>query len=126
MTDPMQRLRLSGAAATFLAFSAANAHAQPAPYQDGTYTATGEYGGQPSHITVTVELQDGIIRSVEVEPHAYVPRSLELQEAFAEAVPAVVVGKSIDDVNVGKLAGSSGTPVGFNDAIAQIRQQAAR
>ena len=84
-----------------------------------------EYGDQPSRITVTVRLEGGIIRSVGVEPHAYVPRSLELQRAFAAAVPAVVVGRPIAEVNVGKLAGSTGTPVGFNDAIRQIREQAA-
>jgi uncharacterized protein with FMN-binding domain len=106
--------------------------ATPAPpsqrnrYADGTYTATGQYGGQPSFITVKATLADGVIAAVEVTPHATVPRSLELQRRFAAAVPKVVVGKSIDQVNVGKLAGSSGTPNGFNDAIRQIRDQAAR
>jgi uncharacterized protein with FMN-binding domain len=95
-------------------------------YADGDYTATGEYGGQPSHITVRLTLKDGVITAVAVTPHAYVPRSLELQRAFAEAVPKVVVGRRIDQVKVGKLAGSSGTPKGFNDALRQIREQAAR
>ncbi|TNM64028.1 hypothetical protein FHP24_11025 [Aliirhizobium smilacinae] len=104
----------------------AEAHsARPARYADGVYTATGEYGGQPSHITVKATLKDGIVTAVAVTPHAYVPRSLELQRAFAAAVPKVVVGKRIDQVRVGKLAGSSGTPKGFNDAIRQIRQKAA-
>jgi uncharacterized protein with FMN-binding domain len=95
-------------------------------YADGTYTATGQYGGQPSFITVKATLSKGAITAVEVTPHATVPRSLELQRLFAAAVPKVVVGKPIDQVNVGKLAGSSGTPKGFNDAIRQIREQAAR
>ena len=103
----------------------ADAGSSPSENADGTYTAIGEYGDQPSQITVTVTLEEGIIRSVQVEPHASVPRSLELQRAFAAAVPAVVVGRPIGEVNVGKLAGSSGTPVGFNDAIRQIREQAA-
>ncbi len=94
-------------------------------YTDGVYTATGQYGGQPSFITVTVTLKDGLIAAVQVRPHATVPRSLELQRAFAAAVPTVVIGKPIDQVRVGKLAGSSGTPRGFNDAIRKIRQQAA-
>jgi hypothetical protein len=38
----------------------------------------------------------------------------------------VVVGRPLDQVKVGKLAGSSGTPQGFNDAINQIKRQAAR
>ena len=95
-------------------------------YADGVYTATGQYGGQPSFITVKATLAKGVITSVEVTPHATVPRSLELQRRFAAAVPKVVVGKPIDQVNVGKLAGSSGTPEGFNAAIRQIRERASR
>lgn len=100
--------------------------AQSIRYADGVYTATGQYGGQPSSITVTVTLQDGIVSTVVVQPNAYVARSLELQRAFAAAVPKVVVGKRLDDVHVGKLAGSSGTPQGFNDAIEKIKRQALR
>ena len=93
-------------------------------YTDGVYEATGEYGNQPSHITVTVNLEDDKITEVEVAPHATNPTSLDLQERFAEAVPAVVVGKKINEVDVGRLAGSSHTPNGFNDAVRQIKQQA--
>ncbi|MGH2449825.1 MAG: hypothetical protein ACRDGE_00855 [Candidatus Limnocylindria bacterium] len=49
-----------------------------------------------------------------------------MQRRFAAAVPAVVVGKPIDEVKVGRLAGSSGTPDGFNDAIQRIKRQAAK
>ena len=45
----------------------------------------------------------------------------------AEAVgraPDVVVGKPIDEVRVSRLAGSSGTPDGFNEAIEKIKGQA--
>jgi uncharacterized protein with FMN-binding domain len=95
-------------------------------YADGTYTATGQYGGGPSFITVKATLANGVITAVEVTPHATVPRSLELQRRFAAAVPKVVVGRPIDQVNVGKLAGSSNTPKGFNAAIRQIKDQAVR
>lgn len=95
-----------------------------ARYADGEYTATGQYGGQPSFITVMATLRDGVITDVTVRTHAYVPRSLELQQAFAAAVPQVVIGKRIDEVKVGKLAGSSNTPDGFNEAIRQIRDHA--
>jgi uncharacterized protein with FMN-binding domain len=99
--------------------------ARPPRYADGDYAATGEYGAQPSHITVRVTLKDGVITAVTVTPHAFAPRSLELQRAFADAVPKVVIGRRIDQVKVAKLAGSSGTPKGFNDAFRQIREQAA-
>ncbi|WP_221981001.1 FMN-binding protein [Rhizobium laguerreae] len=126
MRNQTRNAFIAAALTVTLAGHAEAQSSRAARYADGVYTATGEYGGQPSHITVKVTLKDGIVTAVTVTPHAYVPRSLELQRAFAAAVPKVVVGKRIDQVRVGKLAGSSGTPKGFNDAIRQIREQAAR
>jgi uncharacterized protein with FMN-binding domain len=97
-----------------------------ASYTDGEYTATGQYGGQPSSITVTATLSNNVITAVEVTPHATDPTSLDYQERFADAVPAEVVGRPIDEVRVGRLAGSSGTPNGFNAALQQIREQSRR
>ncbi|MEU7835575.1 hypothetical protein [Nonomuraea sp. NPDC049129] len=94
-------------------------------YRDGAYTATGTYGGGPSHITVTLTLDDDVITRVAVAPHATNPTSRDYQERFATAVPQMVVGKNLDDVRLSRTAGSSGTPVGFNDALDQIKQQAA-
>jgi uncharacterized protein with FMN-binding domain len=105
--------------------STINTEGKTVTYADGTYTATGQYGNAPSYITVTVTLSGGLIVSAKVTTRATNPISLYYQERFATAVPEVVVGKPIDQVNVGRLAGSSGTPSGFNAAIAQIRQQAA-
>jgi uncharacterized protein with FMN-binding domain len=93
-------------------------------YADGTYTATGWYGGQPSSIDVTVELEDGRIADVEVTTHATDPTSLDFQTRFAEAIPDVVVGRPIDELRVSKVAGSSGTPDGFNDALDRIKAEA--
>jgi hypothetical protein len=73
---------------------------------------------------MSVTLVDDIITDVEVTPHATNPTSLDLQRRFAAAIPAVVVGKRIDEVNVDRLAGSSGTPDGFNAAIQRIKEQA--
>ncbi|ASE60701.1 hypothetical protein CEQ15_03865 [Chryseobacterium indologenes] len=95
-------------------------------YKDGEYTARGVYGGAPSYITVDVKLQNGIIMKVLVTP---MPVNNEtsrgFQERFATAVPTVVEGKHISEVKVGKLAGSSGTNIGFNNAIDMIKEQAA-
>jgi len=95
-------------------------------YADGVYTATGWYGGLPSSITVTLTLAQGVIKNVKAQTHATDPTSLDLQRRFAAAVPKVVVGKPIGAVKVGKLAGSSGTPDGFNDALQKIKVQATR
>lgn len=119
-------------ALSLAALWASNAAAAPSTatrpashYADGVYTATGQYGGQPSFITVTVTIDDDVITDVKVTPQAVVPQSLELQRRFAAAVPKVVVGRRLDEVKVDKLAGSSGTPKGFNAALAEIRKQAA-
>jgi len=95
-------------------------------YADGTYTAKGWYGGLPSSITVTLTLKDSVITKVGVQTHATDPTSLDYQRRFAVAVPKVVIGKPIAEVKVGKLAGASGTPDGFNDAVAKIKAQASK
>ncbi|WP_454050104.1 hypothetical protein [Cellulomonas sp. Marseille-Q8402] len=94
-------------------------------YRDGEYTATGWYGGLPSHIVVDVTLRDDAVADVEVTPTATNETSLDLQERFAEAVADVVVGRPLDEIELDYLAGSSGTTLGFNDALEQIREQAA-
>jgi hypothetical protein len=78
-----------------------------------------------SRATATKAARSPRFTAVEVRPHATDPTSLDLQRRFAAAVPAVVMGKRVDEVNVGRLAGSSGTPKGFNAAIRQIKQKAA-
>ncbi|GAA4390055.1 hypothetical protein [Tsukamurella soli] len=96
-----------------------------AAYRNGTYTARGVYGGAPSYMTVTVTVRAGTITAVTVTPMPINnDTSRGYQERFAAAVPGVVIGKRLADVEVGKLAGASGCPDGFNDALAKIRRQA--
>lgn len=102
----------------------ASASASASSYEDGTYNAMGEYGGGPSYLGVTVTIDGRVVSEVTVEPQAENETSLGYQERFAAAVPDEVVGKSLDEAEVGKLAGASTCPDGFNDAIAQIRHEA--
>ena len=74
---------------------------------------------------MSVTLDDDVITAVTVTPHATNPTSRDLQERFAEAIPELVVGRDIDEVDVGRVAGSSATPDGFNAAIDQIKADAA-
>ncbi|WP_218005324.1 hypothetical protein [Hydrogenophaga palleronii] len=99
---------------------------EEASYRNGTYTAEGLYGGLPSRLTVTLTLAADRIQAVSVRTHATDPTSLDYQRRFAEAVPALVKGRPIADVQISKLAGSSVTPDGFNEALARIREQARR
>ncbi|WP_192583685.1 hypothetical protein [Streptomyces albicerus] len=60
----------------------------------------------------------------EESPRATDETSLALQKRFAAAVPRLVVSKDIDSVRLDRVAGNSGTPKGFNDALAQIKAEA--
>jgi uncharacterized protein with FMN-binding domain len=100
------------------------ASSEDSSYADGVYTATGQYGSGPSSIAVTVTLVDDVITDARVTPHATNPISRVYQRRFAAAIPAAVAGQPIDQVRVGRRAGSSGTPDGFNAAIERIKEQA--
>ena len=102
------------------------ADADAANYRDGTYTATGDYTrpGGPDKINVTVTLQKNIVQSVSVTPGSSHPVSSRFQGLVAGAIASQVQGKNIDSINVGKTAGSSLTPQGFNNAISKIKSQA--
>lgn len=113
-----------GGAANVADANVESAASAASSFGDGTYDATGWYGGQPSSIGVRIALDRGVITSVRVTPHATNPTSLDFQKRFADAVSAVVVGKRIDQVKVDRLAGSSGTPKGFNDALERIKHAA--
>ncbi|MCX4505967.1 MULTISPECIES: hypothetical protein [Streptomyces] len=97
-----------------------------APYTDGGYTVNGEYGTRGSSIGVELTLEGGEITAVEVTPHATDDTSRALQTRFAEAVPRLVVGRDIDDVQLDRVAGNSNTPQGFNDALEEIKDLAGR
>jgi uncharacterized protein with FMN-binding domain len=93
-------------------------------YTDGQYSVTGDYAAGKKNIIVKVSLESDKITAVEVTPTATIRISLGLQKKFALAIAAEVVGKSLDDVVLDKLAGSSLTTKGWNDAIDKVKQRA--
>ena len=96
-------------------------------YADGEYSAEGEYtspGGKET-VAVSLTLADDVITAVTVTPESTNPNGKKYQGEFADGIAAVVVGKSIDDISVSKVAGSSLTSGGFNDAVDQIKADAA-
>ncbi|MFF2653100.1 hypothetical protein [Streptomyces sp. NPDC058045] len=114
----------SPSTATPVAPSSISAAPSTARYKNGTYNAIGVYGGGPSYLDVTLILDNGVVTAVTVKPQATNETSRGYQERFAAAVPGEVVGKRLDQVKVGKLAGASTCPDGFNDALAKIREKA--
>ena len=96
-------------------------------YLDGTYTAEGSYATPESveTITVTVTLADDVVTSVDVVGDPQKRESEEYQAEFIGGIASIVEGKNIDELSVSRVAGSSLTSGGFNDAIATIKAEAA-
>ena len=104
-----------------------NATASSGNYKDGTYTATGSYttpGGGES-IGVSLTIANGEITDASVTQHASGGEAEQYQEAFASDFKSEVVGKKLSEVSLSRVAGSSLTPIGFNNAVATIRSEAA-
>ena len=95
-------------------------------YKDGTYSADGNYTSPNGTETVGVQLTlaSGTVTDVQITEHPSNPNTRKFQGEFASGIAAQVVGKSIDDLNVSKVAGSSLTSGGFNQAVEQIKSEA--
>jgi uncharacterized protein with FMN-binding domain len=96
-------------------------------YADGTYEAEGSYqspAGQ-EEIGVSITLEGDIVTAVTVTPTATSGNSAQYQNAFAGGIADVVVGQDIDSLSVSKVSGSSLTSGGFNEALEQIKSDAA-
>jgi len=95
-------------------------------YKDGEYSAVGDYmsPGGAEEIGVTLTLKNGVIESAEVETIGDRPNTVKFQEVFKDNFKQYVIGKNIDEVMLDKVAGSSLSPKGFNDAIEKIKSEA--
>lgn len=95
-------------------------------YKDGTYSADGNYKSPNGTETVGVELTlaNGTVSAVEITEHPSNPNTRKFQGQFAGGIAAQVVGKSLDEIKVSKVAGSSLTSGGFNQAVEAIKAQA--
>ena len=106
--------------------SSASAGNGSSTYKDGTYSADGTYTSPNGQETVGVELTlaGDKVSAVNITVHPSNPNTKKFQGEFASGIAAQIVGKDIDDLNVSKVAGSSLTSGGFNDAVEQIKSQA--
>ncbi|MEN9649435.1 MAG: hypothetical protein RL094_402 [Candidatus Parcubacteria bacterium] len=95
-------------------------------YKDGTYTASGSYkspAGAES-IDVSLVLKGDVVTDATVTAKAINPISKDLQAKFISGFKAQVVGKSIASLKLGNVSGASLTPIGFNNAVEQIKVKA--
>lgn len=98
-----------------------------AQYKDGTYEATGSYatpGGQET-IGLEVTLAGGTVQDVTLTQQGKTGEAKEYQARFASGYKDQVVGKPIGDISLSRVAGSSLTSAGFNNALDQIKDDAA-
>ncbi|MEO5318422.1 FMN-binding protein [Arthrobacter sp. CC3] len=95
-------------------------------YKDGTYSADGNYVSPNGTETVGVELtlSGGTVSGVNITQHPSNPNTRKFQGEFAGGIAAQIVGKNLDELNVSKIAGSSLTSGGFNQAVEKIKSEA--
>jgi uncharacterized protein with FMN-binding domain len=95
-------------------------------YKDGTYSADGNYVSPNGTETVGVELtlSGGTVSDVNITQHPSNPNTRKFQGEFAGGIKAQIVGKKLDELNVSKVAGSSLTSGGFNEAVEKIKSEA--
>lgn len=100
--------------------------AASASYADGTYEATGGYQSPngPETVTVSITIAGGEVADVVVTPEATNSTSQRYQGLFAGGIAQEIVGVPINELQVTRVAGSSLTQGGFNQALEQIRAQA--
>lgn len=115
----------SSASATASAATGSSA-GSAAGYKDGTYSADGNYKSPNGTETVGVQLTlaSGTVSAVEITEHPSNPNTRKFQGQFAGGIAEQVVGKSLDEISVSKVAGSSLTSGGFNQAVEAIKAQA--
>jgi uncharacterized protein with FMN-binding domain len=92
------------------------------PLKDGSYSAVGDYvnPGGISKLKVEVVLKGGLVTSLTVSPEAENAVSRQFQQKFVSGIAPLVVGKPIDGLKVDKVAGSSLTQKGFEEAVGRI------
>ncbi len=96
-------------------------------YKDGTYSADGNYVSPNGTETVGVQLTvaGGTVSDVAITQHPSNPNTRKFQGEFAGGIKSQIVGKKLDEIQVSKVAGSSLTSGGFNQALKKIKADAA-
>ena len=106
--------------------ASSKAMVQEHAYTNGTFSAQGVYrspaGGELVNVSLT--LKNDVVTDASFGGTATNPKSKMMQAAFASGFKAQVVGKSLDEVSVGVVNGSSLTGNGFMDAVGKIKAQA--
>ncbi len=97
-------------------------------YKDGSYTEAGTYvsPGGTEQISVSLTLASNVITAMKVITVKADPTATGYEQLFEGGISAATVGKNINTLNIGVVAGSSLTSMGFNRALAAIKADASR
>lgn len=95
-------------------------------YKNGTYSSTGFYmsPGGGDRLNVTLVIANDVVTDATITEAAGDNTSVKYQEKFIAGYKQYVIGQKIDTLNLTKVSGASLTPIGFNDALAQIKVKA--
>lgn len=94
--------------------------------KDGIYESVGKYQspGGPEQLGVKLEIKNNAVVSADITTFPTKEKTEQFQNIFKESFSGQVIGKDIRTLKLDKVAASSLTPKGFNDAVAQIVKQA--
>lgn len=99
---------------------------QTASYEDGEYNAVATYvspGGLQT-IDLTVTIESNVIVATSLRSDGASGESQQYIDQFIDGYEIEVIGKNVNEVELSRVAGSSLTSTGFNDALSDIRDQA--
>lgn len=125
--DTVTSPQLSSTSSQSSTSSATENLTSPSTLRDGRYSANASYatpGGNES-IGIALLIKDGTIDDVTLKQQPTGGETAEYQSKFASGYKQLVVGKKVSAVHLSRVAGSSLTSNGFNDALEQIQQNAA-
>lgn len=97
-------------------------------WADGSYSSEGGYQSPngPETVQVSLTVAGNVITEITVTPNAQNSSSKRYQGLFAEGIAAETVGKPLSELQVSRVAGSSLTSGGFNQALEAIKADATR
>ncbi|MEL6803659.1 MAG: hypothetical protein AAFO91_07755 [Bacteroidota bacterium] len=96
-------------------------------YDNGTYTAEVEYrvpGNRTEGMSVTLTLNNDVVTAAEVSFEGDIGTSRLYQGRFNAAYETEVIGVDLDTLSLSRVGGASLSSGGFNDAVAEIKNQA--
>lgn len=96
-------------------------------YENGVYEAIGIYQSpaEEESIEVKLTLEEDVVTAVEVVGMGTHEVTMKLQGLFIEEIGAEVVGMKLDEIpEFDQVNGSSLTPIGFADALEEVKKEA--